>query len=166
MRLYNAEISAGSLLVAESRRIAVLMLGKPTDAEWESAIKEENILQKTPATARRQAQLLRNRLSTLDDAGLIMVAEESSELCRQILMAAAMRHSRLMSDFMRDVYIDDLRRLERTLSHRQWDEFLLEDWLLDLRLSARARDRNALVARGGDRAGIGEAKAGAAFRDR
>jgi hypothetical protein len=126
MRLYNAEISAGSLLVAESRRIAVLMLGKPTDAEWESAIKEENILQKTPATARRQAQLLRNRLSTLDDAGLIMVAEESSELCRQILMAAAMRHSRLMSDFMRDVYIDDLRRLERTLSHRQWDEFLLE----------------------------------------
>ena len=126
MALYNAEISAGSLLVAESRRIAALMLQKPTDAEWDRAIKEENILQKTEATARRQARLLRNRLGTLDDAGLAMVAEEPGELCRQILMAAAMRHSRLMSDFMRDVYIDDLRRLERTLSHRQWDSFLLE----------------------------------------
>ena len=126
MGLYNAEISAGSLLVTESRRIATLMLGKPTDAQWDFAIKGENILQKKPATAYRQARLLRNRLSTLDDCGLTMVVEESGELCRQILMAAAMRHSLLLSDFVRDVYIDDVRKLERTLSHRQWDSFLIE----------------------------------------
>ena len=32
----------------------------------------------------------------------------------------------LLSDFMRDVYAADLRRLERTLSHRQWEAFLAE----------------------------------------
>ena len=119
--LYNAEISAGSLLVTESRRIATLMLRKPTDAQWDHAIKEENILQKKPATAQRQARLLRNRLSTLDDNGLTMVADEGGELCRQILMAASMRHSLLLADFVRDVYIDDVRKLERTLSRRRVD---------------------------------------------
>lgn len=126
MGLYNAEISAGSLMVTESRRVAELLLTKPTEEQWEDAIKRENILQKTAATARRQARLLRNRLGTLDDEGLAIVAQESSELCRQVLMAAAIRHSRLMSDFMRDVYIDDVRRLERSLSHKQWDGFLIE----------------------------------------
>lgn len=124
--LYNAEISAGSLLVTESRRIATLMLRKPTDAQWDHAIKEENILQKKPATAQRQARLLRNRLSTLDDNGLTMVVDEGGELCRQILLVASMRHSLLLADFVRDVYIDDVRKLERTLSHRRWDFFLIE----------------------------------------
>ena len=124
--LYNAEISAGSLLVTESRRIATLMLGKPTEAQWDCAIKQENILQKKPATAHRQARLLRNRLSTLDDVGLALVAEDGGELCRQILLAASIRHSLLIGDFMRDVYFADLRRLERTLSHRQWEAYLIE----------------------------------------
>ena len=56
---YNAEISAGSLLPLESRRIAALLLTDPDDAAWRHAIEVENILQKkTPATARRQATLI------------------------------------------------------------------------------------------------------------
>lgn len=55
-----------------------------------------------------------------------MVAEADGELAGQILLAASARHSRLLSDFMRDVYGADLRRLEKTLSHRQWDAFLVE----------------------------------------
>lgn len=126
MGLYNAEISAGSLMVPESRRVAGLLLMRPTEEQWDNAIKRENILQKSAATARRQGRLLRNRLGTLDDEGLEIVANEGSELCRQVLMVASLRHSRLMSDFMRDVYVDDLRRLERSLSHKQWDSFLIE----------------------------------------
>lgn len=126
MGLYNAEISAGSLMVPESRRIAKLLLNRPTDAQWDAAIKDENLLQKSPATARRQARLIRNRLATLDDEGLTLVAKSDSELCRQLLLAASARHSRLLSDFLRDVYIADLRRLENTLSHRQWEAFLTE----------------------------------------
>lgn len=124
--MYNAEISAGSLMVAESRRIAKLMLTNPTEADWDRAIKDENILQKTPATARRQARLLRNRLGMLDHAGLALVSEGVAEVCIQALLAASIRHSRLLGDFLRDVYIEDARKLERTLSHKQWDAFLSE----------------------------------------
>ena len=67
MPLYNAEISAGSLMPSESRRVAALLLTHPNEAAWQHAIEVENILQKkTVATARRQATLLRRRLSTLD----------------------------------------------------------------------------------------------------
>lgn len=126
MDLYNAEISAGSLMPTESRRIAELLLTRPTDAEWDAALKDENLLQKKPATARRQARLIRNRLDTLDAEGLTMIVEGDSELRGQVLLVSAIRHSKLLADFMRDVYIADLRKLERSLSHRQWDSFLEE----------------------------------------
>ena len=62
MGLYNAEISAGSLMLPESRRVAKLLLGHPTKEAWLEALKRDNILQKkSPATARRQARLIRNR---------------------------------------------------------------------------------------------------------
>lgn len=124
--LYNAEISAGSLMLPESRRIAKLLLERPTSEQWDAALKDENLLQKKPATARRQARLIRNRLETLDDEGLRLVVEGEGELCSQVLLAAAVRHSGILSDFLRDVYIADLRRLENTLSHRQWEAFLTE----------------------------------------
>lgn len=124
--LYNAEISAGSLMIPESRRIATLLLSRPSDGQWEAALNDENLLQKKPATAKRQARLIRNRLETLDEEGLRLVARGDAELCRQILLSAAARHSRLLSDFMRDVYRADLLRLEKNLSHRQWDGFLEE----------------------------------------
>lgn len=126
MNLYNAEISAGSLMIPESRKVAALMLSRPTQAQWDDAIEVENILQKKPTTARRQARLLRRRLETLDDAGLGLVVSVEAEACGQILLAASIRHSRLIGDFMRDVYTADLRKLEKSLSHRQWDTFLAE----------------------------------------
>lgn len=113
-------------MVPESRRVARLMLTHPTAEQWNQAMKQENLLQKTPATARRQARLIRNRLETLDDEGLRLVADGEGELTGQLLLAASARHSQLLSDFMRDVYAADLRRLERTLSHRQWEAFLTE----------------------------------------
>lgn len=113
-------------MIPESRKVAALLLTQPTQAEWDDAIEVENILQKTPATARRQARLLRRRLETLDEAGLELVARADAEACGQILLAAAIRHSRLIGDFMRDVYAADLRKLEKTLSYRQWETFLAE----------------------------------------
>ena len=54
---YNAEISAGSLMPLESRRIAVLLLTQPDEAAWRHAIEIENILQKnTPATVPRSGR--------------------------------------------------------------------------------------------------------------
>ncbi|PQA81936.1 DUF1819 domain-containing protein [Limnohabitans sp. TS-CS-82] len=126
MTLYNAEISAGSLLIPESRRIADLMLSQPSSEAWDAAIVRDNILQKKPTTAKRQSNLIRKRLQNLDAQGLQLIVQSDVELCGQLLMAAALRHSQLMADFMRDVYAVDLRQLERKLSHRQWDTFLTE----------------------------------------
>ena len=59
MPLYNAEISAGSLMLPESRRVARLLLTHPATEQWFEALKVDNILQKkSPATARRQARLI------------------------------------------------------------------------------------------------------------
>ena len=131
MGLYNAEISAGSLMLSESRRIARLLLQHPTDAQWDAALKDENLLQKKPATARRQARLIRNRLEKLDDEGLQLIADGDGEVASQTLLIGAIRHSRLLADFLRDVYGQDLRKLELKLSHRQWESFLQERTRLD-----------------------------------
>ena len=54
------------------------MNGSPTSTlgrfTGPSAIKQDNILQRTPSTARRMARLIRNRLETLDTEGLELVA--------------------------------------------------------------------------------------------
>lgn len=113
-------------MIPESRKVAALMLSQPTQAQWDEAIEIDNILQKKPATARRQARLLRRRLETLDEAGLSLIVHADAEVCAQVLLAASIRHSRLIGDFMRDVYAADLRRLEKSLSYRQWDTFLAE----------------------------------------
>ena len=127
MSLYNAEISAGSLLLLESKRIAALLLVQPDEAAWVHAIEIENILQKkTPATARRQARLIRRRLSTLDAAGWKLIAERESEVTNQLLLAADVKHSQLLGDFMRNVYANCQRRLEPSIAPTDWEDFLTE----------------------------------------
>ncbi|MDB5823897.1 MAG: hypothetical protein JWR21_2601 [Herminiimonas sp.] len=127
MTRYNAEISAGSLLPLESKRVANLLLSDPTPSEWLHAIETENILQKrTPATARRQARLLRRRLATLDTSAWKMVVERESEVVVQLLLVAAVKHSQLLGDFMRNVYADRQRRLEPALTPSDWQDFLTE----------------------------------------
>jgi len=103
--IYNAEISAGSLMLPESRRIARLLLTQPTQEQWLDALKLDNLLQKkTPATARRLAQLIRKRLETLEEEGLTLIATASHEVATQLLFAAAIKHSRIFADFVLDVY--------------------------------------------------------------
>ena len=127
MTRYNAEISAGSLLPLESRRIATLLLTNPDPAAWQHAIEVENILQKkTPATARRQARLLQRRLTTLDAQAWQMMGERESEVATQFLLAAAVKHSQLLGDFMLRVYADRQRRLEPTIGTTDWQDFLAE----------------------------------------
>lgn len=127
MTRYNAEISAGSLLPLESRRIATLLLTNPDPAAWLHAIEAENILQKkTPATARRQARLLQRRLTTLEAQAWQMIAKRESEVATQLLLAAAVKHSQLLGDFMLRVYADRQRRLEPSIGPTDWQDFLAE----------------------------------------
>lgn len=127
MTRYNAEIYVGALLPLESRRIATLLLTEPDQRAWTHAIEIENILQKrTAATAARQARLLRRRLTTLDAEGWKMIAERESEVVIQMLMAAAVKHSLLLGDFLLRVYANRQRRLEPALARSDWQDFLVE----------------------------------------
>ena len=127
MSLYNAEISAGSLMPLESKRVAALLLGEPSEAAWRHAIEVENILQKrTPSTARRQATLIRKRLSTLDADALTMIVQRDLEVVTQLLLAASIKHSHLLGDFLRIVYAGLQRRLEPSISPLDWQNFLVE----------------------------------------
>ena len=111
----------------ESKRLAALLLTQPDDAAWHYAIETENILQKnTPATARRQATLLRKRLDTLDAQGWEMISGRETEVQLQLLLAASIKHSRLLGDFIRNVYALRQRSLEPALDPKSWSDFLAE----------------------------------------
>ena len=111
----------------ESKRIAALLVTHPDDSAWHHAIEIDNILQKkTPATARRQTTLIRKRLLTLDAAGWEMISNRESEVQLQLLLAAAIKHSPLLGDFMRNVYALRQRGLESALAPHDWPDFLAE----------------------------------------
>ncbi len=111
----------------ESKRIAALLRTHPNEAAWRDAIEIDNILQKrTPATARRQATLIRKRLDTLDEKGWEMIAGREKEVHLQLLLAAAIKHSPLLGDFMRNVYAQRQRRLEPALAPNDWEDFLTD----------------------------------------
>lgn len=127
MPIYNAEISAGSLLPLESKRVAALLLTASDEAAWWHAIEVENILQKkTPATARRQATLIRKRLLNLEAEAWTMLVEREQEVATQLLFAAAIKHSQLLGDFLRNVYAQRQRRLEQHLAPLDWQDFLAD----------------------------------------
>lgn len=111
----------------ESRRIAAFLLTNPDDNAWRRALIEDNLLQKkAPATALRQAKLIRNRLNTLDVTAWEMIVHREQEVAIQLLLVAAIRHSQLLADFINDVYMDHQRRLNLAISPGDWDGFLTE----------------------------------------
>lgn len=111
----------------ESRRVAALLLTYPDGATWRKALVEDNILQKkAPATALRQAKLIRNRLNALDVAAWDMIVNCEQDVVIQLLLMAAIKHSQLLLDFMSSVYWQHLRRLDDVLAPAYWDVFLAE----------------------------------------
>lgn len=123
-KIYNGEIVAGSLLIPESRKIASLLLAEADDQEWHRAIIIENILQKrSPSAAKREAKLIRNRLSSMKPEILGMISEGSSDLATQSILACAIKHSRLLGDFMHEVVRDHWLTFDLHISNKDWHEF-------------------------------------------
>ena len=127
MPLYKADLSAGSLLPSESRVVAGLLLQGGTRLSFDHAILVENVLQKAaPATARRQARLIKSRLETMPASVWHEIATGNKEVATQLMFAAALKHSALLHSFVRDVVADHARRLEHTLSTHAWEPFLAD----------------------------------------
>lgn len=124
-QIYNGEIVAGSLLLPESRHIARLLIGNVDTDAWHQAIVIDNVLQKrTPASAKRQAKLIRNRLCLMQTALWEMICQGSNDVATQALLAAAIKHSRLLGDFMDQVIRSHWKTFITKISTTDWNGFI------------------------------------------
>lgn len=126
LTIYSANMSAGALMLAESRVVANLMMQQLSETAWLQAITVDNLLQKpSPTTAKRQAGLIRQRLSQLTSEGLLLVATAERGLAMQMVFIATLLESRLLCDFVQDVYLVQRRKGDAIRPH-DWDVFLSE----------------------------------------
>lgn len=123
---YKANITAGALLVPESRKIADLMLRKVLPQEWKEEIEQKNILQKlSVSSSKRVASHIRSRLELMKPELWQMVRDGDAILTTQAIFAAAIKHCRILGDYLDFVVRDQFRKLEDKLTPALWDEFVL-----------------------------------------
>ena len=125
-KIYIANITAGALLVPESRKVADLMLRNVSPQEWREEIEQRNLLQKLSASSsKRIAAHIRSRLSLMTPALWQMVRDGDSVLSTQAIFAAAIKHCRILGDYLDIVVRDQFLKLEDKLTPALWDEFVL-----------------------------------------
>ena len=122
---YKADITAGALKVPESRVIADLLLRDVDAAGWKDAIEERNVLQvRSPKTAKRLTLLIRGRLETMGKELWRLVRDGKGDVATHAVLAAAVKHSRLLGDFLDLVVREQYRLYAKALSNKLWDDFL------------------------------------------
>jgi hypothetical protein len=122
---YRADITAGALKVAESRIIAGLLL-KGVDADgWKDAVVKRNVLKaRNPATATRLTTLIRGRLETMGEDLWKLVRDGKGSVATHAVLAAAVKHSPLIGDFLDLVVGEQYRQFGGALSNKMWDDYL------------------------------------------
>ena len=122
---YKADITAGSLKVPESRVIADLLLRGVNGQEWDAAILDRNVLQaRTPETAKRLTRLIRGRLSLMDADLWRLIRDGSGDVATHAVLAAAVKHSPLLGDFLDLVVREQYRLFSAALTNKLWDDYL------------------------------------------
>jgi len=122
---YTAEIAAGALKVPESRVIADLLLRGVDEQGWETALYGQNALQaRSAATARRIRTLLQGRLETTGPELWTLVRDGLGTTATHACLAAAVKHSRLLGDFLDIVVREQYRLFEPSLSYQLWGDYL------------------------------------------
>lgn len=124
---YQSNLCSGSLLIEESKKVAKVLLDKPSPEMWHKAIIIENILQKSSLiTAKKQAQLIRARLNQLKDVALLVIIGPDLEMTSQMLLIGAIKENNLLGDFLQRVVKHKWQKFEKYLSKKDWDNFLEE----------------------------------------
>ncbi len=101
---YRADITAGAPKVPERRIIAALLLRGPA----------------------RLTLLLRGRLALMEAELWTLVRDGSGTVATQACLAAAVKHSALLGDFLDLVVREQYTRYAKALSHTVWDDYLLD----------------------------------------
>lgn len=122
---YKADITAGALKLPESRIIADLLL-RQVDAEgWKDAIVTKNVLQaRNPATARRLAKLIRDRLESMGPDLWKLIRDGKGDVATHAIFAAAVKRSPLLGDFLKFVVAEQYRLFSPALSPKLFADYL------------------------------------------
>ncbi len=122
---YSADITAGALKVPESRVIAGLLLREVTDEQWRKAIYDENVLQaRSPKTAKRLSVLIRGRLARLKSPLWKLVRDGSAVEATHACLAAAVKASYLLGDFLDLVVREQYRTFKDSLALTLWADYI------------------------------------------
>jgi len=123
--IYSGDIVAGSLMIPESRIVAGLLRKGVDNDQWHRAIVVDNLLQKrSPVSAKRQARLIKDRLSLMPQDFWELIEHSSHDIVKQALLAAAIKHSRLLGDFLDNIVRDHWRTFQKTLNKKDWEDYL------------------------------------------
>jgi hypothetical protein len=122
---YTATITSSPLQLRESRIVADLLLQGVDGDAWTKAIVDDNALQiKSELSVTRSSSLLRARLEPLGQGLWKMVRDGDKELAAQAAFAGAVRHSRLIGDFL-DITIRDQRAMfADQLEKQMWSDYV------------------------------------------
>jgi hypothetical protein len=122
---YKADITAGALKLPESRIIADLLLRHVDSEGWRDAILTKNALQaRNPGTARRLTRLIRGRLETMGPPLWELVRDGEGGMATQAVFATAVKHSRLLGDFLAIVVGERYRLFSPALTNKLWTDYL------------------------------------------
>jgi Putative inner membrane protein (DUF1819) len=124
---YRAEITAGGLKIRESRMIADLLLRRVQGEAWHEALYKQNVLQgRNPETVRRLSRLIGDRLRTMSPDLWRLIRDGSSAVATHACLAAAVKHSPLLGDFLDLVVREQYRLFRPALSNKLWDDYLVD----------------------------------------
>ena len=109
----------------ESRIVADLLLQKLSQGDWQDAIVTRNVLQaRNPATARRLTKLIRSRLELMEPELWRLLRDGKGNVATHAALAAAVKHSRLLGDFLQIVVSEQYRTFTPRLSDRLWADYI------------------------------------------
>lgn len=122
---YLADLTAGGLLLAETRPIANLLLSECNETIWLQELVDRNLLQKkSEQTALRYARTIKRRIEPLGSPFWQDLIEAHDALYRQLLLLAALLHTPAVADFMREVLSECYRVYLPSLKADAWESFI------------------------------------------
>lgn len=130
--IYSATITTGSLLIHESQKTSSLLISGLTSQEVKKKVIEDNLFQyRSQKTSETRCQLILDRLTLMNPGILPMICEGDYILSTQALLACAVKHSRLLGDFMLNVIGAKIRIIDDKLTNRDWEKYLESCELID-----------------------------------
>ena len=124
---YLTDLTAGGLLLAESRIVAETLLDDLSEPAWRELIEKQNILRKkSPHTALRYARVIRSRLQPLGKDFIADVITAHSQVYTQLILLSAILHSPVIPDFMISVIAETKRQYQSQLPPLAWTTFIDE----------------------------------------